>query len=157
MRGFAIALVLIVVAGFSFIGLIIGGAFPQHESKIAIYLNTKNMQEADNRIIDSTMGPAVIEAYPAIKSNAINNGVPWTDMFVCVKVNSTDTSKTDTILLLDTRTGINDDLSDVTKYWTGIKPAPRLNQCRILIPEKLAKRVQTYPYKYCDVRLITDD
>ena len=137
--------------------MIIGGAFPPRESKTAIYLNTKNMKEADNSIIDSTMGPAVIEAYPAIKSNTINNGMPWADIFVCVKVNGTDTSKTDTILLLDTRTGKNNDLGDVTKYWTGIKPAPRLNKCWILIPENLAKRFQTYPYKYCDVRLITDD
>jgi hypothetical protein len=157
MKVYFIALIVIVVAGFSFIGLAIFKGVPQ-ESKKAVLLNTLEMTEANSNSADSTMSPAVIAVYLAGKSNAINNGAPWADAFVCVKSNRLDTSKTDTILLLDTRTGNeNGNLGDVTKYWTGVKPALKLNECRISIPESLVKKFKNYQYKYCNVQLVTDD
>ena len=158
MKAYAIALAIIVAGGFIFIGLVISGNFRQEAKEAPSVLNTESMREVDKRNADSTMRPAVIAIYLAGKSNASSNGTPWADVFVCATANRLDTLKTDTILLLDTRTGKNfGNLGDVAKYWIEIKSAKKLNQCRILIPENEVKKLKTYPYWYCNVQLVTDD
>ena len=161
MKAYFIVLVIIVVGGFTFIGLVIFNIskdFPQESKEVPSVLNTENMTEVDKRNADSTMRPAVIAMYPAGKSNAFNNGTSWADVFVCGLPNQLDTSKTDTILLLDTRTGKKlDNLGDVTIYWTNVEPAKKLKECRILIPKSQVKKFKAYPYKYCNVQLVTDD
>jgi len=158
MKGYAIALVIIVIAGFSFIGLIIYRNFPHDSKKVSFVLNTANMIEAESRAVDSTMGPAVVAGYFGDKSDDLNNAIPRTDVFVCVSVNQSDSSKTDTVLLLDTRLlNGSGNLDAPEKYWTQIKPAKRLSKCRVLIPESLIKKLRTYKYRYGKVELVMED
>lgn len=160
MKLYVVVFILVVVAGFSLIGLIVCHSFsilPQHELKTEVYLNTKNMIEVDNVVVNSATNPVIIAAYPANHKNIVDNKIPWADLFVCVKANKLDSLKMDTLLLLDTHTVNYSDLGEVTKYWAEIKPAAMLNGCTILVPGSQIKTLTRYPYNYCRVQLVTDD
>jgi hypothetical protein len=158
MKAYAIALALIVIIGFSMVGWIIYSAFPHDSRKVRFVLHTSAMSEADSGVLDPFNGPAVIAAHFAGKSDEANKSTPLADVFVCACRDKLDTSKTDTVLLLDTRLlHGSGDLDKPDYYWTGVKPAKKLNECRVLIPEGLVKKLGGYKYRYGRVELITDD
>jgi len=158
MKAYAIALALIVIIGFSAVGIIIYSAFHHDSKKVWFVLHTNNMNEADGSTLDSLNGPAVIAAHFAGKSSDNNKSTPLADIFICVSRNNADTSKTDTILLLDTRLlHGSGDLDKPENFWTGVKPSKKLKECRVLIPEGLIKSVGSYKYRYGMVQLVTDD
>jgi hypothetical protein len=151
-------LVIVVLAGFLLIGRIIFGRSGQESKKALVILNTRYMTEADNSVVDLTMGPTVAGIYLAGKEEATNNTAPQADAFVCVSTNKSDSTKTDTIILLDTQLRHSDkDADKPAKFCPSVKPAKKLNECRVLIPEKLLKRFETYKYKYGNIILVTDD
>jgi hypothetical protein len=152
-------LVIVVLAGFLFIGRIIFGRSWKESKKVMVILGTSHMTEADNSVVDSAMsGLVVASIYLAGKEQNTNNAVPLADAFVCVSHNNSDSSKTDTTLLLDTQLQhSNEDIGNPTKFETEIRPAKKLSECRVLIPEELVKRLKTYKYKYSDLVLVTDD
>jgi len=156
MKVYFIALIVIVVAGFSFIGLIIYNAFPHPPQPVVFYLNTGGMIEADNTVVDSTNGPTIIHSYPCKKNSNTSSGVPWADLFLCRSVKK-DTLHPDTVLILDTRLQHTNGDFERDDFWTGVKPTIKLNACRVLLPENEIKRLIKYKYKYGQVFLITDD
>ncbi len=158
MKAYAVALALVVIIGFSVIGIIIYNAFPHDSRKRWVVLHTNNMSEADISPADTINGPAVIAGHFAGKADPQDSTIPLADVYVCVSRNKSDSSKTDTILLLDTRRlNGSGDLRRPEYYSTGVKPSKKLNECRVLIPEKRIKRITAYKYKYARVELITDD
>ena len=150
-------LAIVVLAGFSFIGAIIFRS-SRGESKAFFILNTRSMSEADSSVVDSTWGPVVNDIYLAGKQQSAGNVIPLADAFVCLSPNKSDLTKADTILLLDIQSQISDkDAENPAKFWTGVRPAKKLNACRVLIPEGMLKKFKTYKYKYGKVTLMTDD
>jgi hypothetical protein len=158
MKAYAIALALIVIIGFSAVGIIIYSAFHHDSKKVWFVLHTNHMREADSSAADTAEGPSVIAAYFVDKSKADDKSIPLADIFVCASVDKADRSKTDTVLLLDTLLlNGSDGLDHPEKYWTQVKSAKKLNECRIRIPESLVKMVSTYKYRYGRVELIMED
>ena len=150
-------LVIVVLAGFSFIGAIIFRS-SRGESKALVILDTRSMTEAGSSVVDSTWGPTVHNIYLAGKRQGAGNVIPLADAFVCLSPNKSDSTKADTILLLDIQSQTSDkDAENPTKFWTGVRPAKKLNVCRVLIPDGMLKNFKTYKYKYGKVTLITDD
>jgi hypothetical protein len=158
MKACAIALALIVIIGFSVIGIIIYSAFPHDSKKVWFILHTNNMLEADSSAGDSVAGPVLIAGYFTGKRGLPNVAVPAADVYICVSRNKLDTSKKDTALLLDTRLlNGSGELAHPEYYGVGVKPAKKLKECQVMIPENLIKKLRNYKYRYGMVQLITDD
>ncbi|MDB5150686.1 MAG: hypothetical protein JWQ57_4706 [Mucilaginibacter sp.] len=114
------------------------------------------MIEADDDIIDSTMGSALISAYLCkIKSNSSDDSIPYADVYVC-KSFKRDSVLGDTIIILDTRLG-KEISGDPNIYWTGLQKAKRWKACKIAVLRDQLSKIRKYPYMYAQVTLITDD
>jgi hypothetical protein len=121
-----------------------------------VYLKMDTMQEATNIMIDSTPGPALAAMFLCGEKNIKHDTTPWADAFLCVPRNKEGLAL-DTVLLLDASLRQVQYNIDPTDYWTGLKKATKLGQCKILVPTSLQGRIKNYKYKYCSVTLITDD
>ena len=158
MKAYAIALALIVIIGFSVIGWIICSAFPHDSKKVWFILHTDNLSQEDSSEGDSVAGPALIAGYFTGKRDPPNVAVPTANVYICVSSTKLDTSKKDTALLLDTRLlNGSGDVAHPEYYGVGVKPAKKLKECQVLIPENLIKKIRNYKYRYRMVQLITDD
>jgi hypothetical protein len=146
-------LLLVVLA----VGVFLNSCTPKAENVSGIvHLNTAEMIEADDSIIDSTMGPGLVSAYLCeIKSNSNNDSIPYADVYVC-KSFKRDSILGDTVIILDTQ--LRKEISgDPNIYWTGLQKAKNQRVCKIAIsPDQLSK-IKKYPYKYARLTLITDD
>ena len=155
-----ILLALTVVIGFTGIWAIFyfgfGIPYVKYET---VYLNTANMHEAGHNIVDSTAGPSLINIFYYDKSNTLKSTVPWADVYVCVSYHAKDTTKIDTIIVLDTNTSFkNEHLKySMDAYWTGLRAAKKLTACKVAIPANKISVFKKYQYKYAKVTLITDD
>lgn len=158
MKGYWILLMLVVVGGFSFIGLVIFLGVGSEKTG-PVYLNTGNMIEAGKEIVDSTMGPALISIYYCNEENIISDTIPWADAYVCQIYNKKDTLHIDTAVILDIRTSKKSHRLkySLNSYWTGLKEARSFKACRIMIPEDQRLKFKKYLYKYAGVTLWTDD
>jgi len=151
-------LILVVVVGFSFIGLMIYSGVP-HEKTETIYLNATNTKGAYEQVLDSTKFLNLISIYYCNKANKLNNPVPWADIYVCQVLNKRDTSKADTVLILDSRTdekGYNLKYS-IESYEIELKETRTFKTCKIVIPENQKAKFRRYHYKYAEVTLVNDD
>ncbi|HZY39655.1 MAG TPA: hypothetical protein VFE53_23530 [Mucilaginibacter sp.] len=158
MKACAVALALIVIIGFSVIGMVIYSAFPHDSKKAWFILHTDKMSEADSSAADTAEGPSVIATYFADRGKPGDSSISAADIFICASVDKADRSKTDTVLLLDTRLlNGSEGLDHPEKYWTQVKSARKLKECGIRIPENLVKKVRTYKYRYGRVALMMED
>ncbi|WP_114940187.1 hypothetical protein [Mucilaginibacter endophyticus] len=145
-----VALLIILVAG-----LLLAGCDTRKVNKF-VTLNTTKMVEADDNIIDSTMGPALISAYLCkITNNLSEDSIPYADVYVC-KSFKRDAILGDTVIILDTQ--LRKEISgNPNIYWTGIKKTKKLKACKIAVPQDQLSKLQKYTYKYARVTLVTDD
>lgn len=121
-----------------------------------VHLNTAEMTEADDSIIDSSMGPSFISAYLCeIKGGSKDDSIPCADVYVC-KSFKRDSILGDTVIILDTR--LRKEISgNPDIYWTGLQKAKNHRVCKIAVPPDQLSKIKKYPYKYAQVTLITDD
>ncbi|MEN0055739.1 MAG: hypothetical protein AAGC65_18820 [Mucilaginibacter sp.] len=122
-----------------------------------IYLNTQKMQESDKNIGDSEMELAFISAYFCHKNNVNSAAEPWADLFIC-SVQHKGSQLVDTILVLDTnlrKDGKN--IIDDNRFSLALRNAKKLNNCKVLAPEKWRILFNRYKYKYASVTIATDD
>ena len=121
-----------------------------------VSLNTVKMAEADDSIIDSTMGPALLSAYLCkVRSNSNEDSIPYADVYVC-KSFKHDSILGDTVIIFDTQ--LRKEISgNPDIYWTGIQKAKRWKACKIAVPSDQLGKIRKYPYMYAQVTLITDD
>jgi len=120
-----------------------------------ICLNTDNMKEAEDGIINSQQGNAVIDAYICEKKNLKNDTIPWADVFVCKFYNNT--SVADTVILIDTQLRKVEPERDYDIYWIELEPTQKLKKCKVLIPRSQADYIRKHKYRYASVTLVTDD
>lgn len=160
-KGYVILLIIVVAAGFSFIGIILfhDPVIVKQRSEI-VFLDIANLKEASDSIIDSQKGPAVDRIFPAGHQNSKKDTVPWVDVYLCHSFSKADSLSGDTlILILDTE--IDNSLYKIKypdEYWVYLKKKTRkYTKCRIMIsPEQLAI-IKNAKYKFANVELITDD
>ncbi len=119
-------------------------------------MNTAEMVEAGDDIIDPTMGPTLISTYLyKIKSNLNDDSIPYADVYVC-KSFKRDSVLGDTIIILDTQLR-KEILGNPDRYWIGLQKAKSRKVCKIFVSSNQLSRIRKYPYKYARVTLITDD
>jgi hypothetical protein len=151
---------MVIVAGFAFIGIVLfhDPVLVKQRPKI-VFLDMDSLKEASDSIISPDKGPAVDKIFPADHKNKPNDTILWADAYLCTSIGKYHSPCSDTlILLLDAKT--DDKLYKIKypeDYWTGLKKAPRLRKCKIMVsPEQLA-RIKRARYKFVSVDLITDD
>jgi|GEM_PF-4810078 len=146
------------IAKTSLLAILTGGLFlsacaPWPQKAV---LNTSEMTEADDNIVDSLMGPSVLSIYLNKTLQSIKGDtVSYADVYVC-KSFKRDSVLGDTVIILDTqlRTRIS---GEPYIYWTGLRKGKRLKACKIAVPENQLDKLKKYPYKYAQVTLITYD
>lgn len=125
--------------------------------KRVVYLKTNLMVEADDSILDSTMGPSLIRIFPCNRAGKTNSQVPCADVFLCKLHNRTNALLTDTIMVLDTGKTASEPPTNLDYYWTGLKRSAKFEQCKISVPAEFENQMKRYKYKYASVTLVTDD
>lgn len=146
-------LLLVVLAG----GMFITACTPKEEKVNGIVnLNTAEMVEANDDIIDSAMGPAVLSVYLCkIKRSQKDDSIPYVDVYVC-KSFKRDSVLGDTVIILDTQ--LRKEISgNPDIYWTGIQRAKKWKTCKIVVPAGQLNKIRKYQYRYAKVTLVTDD
>lgn len=140
------------------IGVMLIAACTSKDEKVngVVNLNTARMIEADDSILDSTMGPALISAYLCkVKGELKDDSIPYADVYVC-KSFKRDSVLGDTVIILDTR--LRKEISgEPNIYSTGIQKAKKRETCKVAIPPAQLSKIRKYRYKYAQVTLITDD
>jgi hypothetical protein len=144
---------------FALIGVILIAAcdsFYKESSYKIVQLDTKDMVEADDSLMDERNGPAALYAYLSKENqSSATDSIPYVDVFVC-RSHKRDSIAGDTIIILDRELKPAVPLTG-NEYWTGELPAVKRNACKITIPAGQLRVLRKYKYKYARVTLITDD